>query len=200
MAHSTHEQLENAEHTQHAAHNPLDRKVAVTMAIIAAFLAAASMVSHRGHNETLRLTTEAGTYHTKEANKWAYYQAKNTLERQYEVMLMEAQKDTTKEYLKKEIDKYKGTDGKEGTLAEAKHEAEHLLDEANHFEHASHTVHGHVNWIDYGHLGLELALILSSFTLLTKQRVFWYSGMVAAVIGMGLVLFGVQGLFGMGHL
>jgi hypothetical protein len=199
MAHSTHEQLEHAEHTQHAAHNPLDRKVAMTMAIIAAFLAAASMVSHRGHTETLRLTTEADMYHTKEANKWAYYQAKNTLERQYQVNLMEAQKEKTKEHLKKEIDRYKGTGGKEGSLAEAKHEAEELRDEANHFEHASHEVHGHVNWIDYGHLGLELALVLSSITVLTKQRSFWYAGIAAAIIGVGLVLYGVQGLLHMGH-
>jgi hypothetical protein len=213
MTHSTHEHLEHAEHSQHAAHDALNRKVAMTMAIIAACLAVAAMVSHRGHTETLRLTTEANiyhtkanVYHTKSSDAWNYYQAKNILSRFYNVQLMEAKTEKAKKYLAGEIEKYKGTKSKEGELAKLKREAEklgeegeHAKHEAEHNEHLSHEVHLHVNWIDYGHLALDLALVLATITVLTKLRGFWYFGMAAAVVGVGLVLVGVLGLVDTGH-
>jgi hypothetical protein len=196
----TEHHLEHAEHAEHAAHNPLDRMVAMTMAIFAAMLAAAAMVSHRGHTETLRLTTEANIYHTKASDAWNYYQAKNTLSRQYKVLLMEPRNEKSKKYLTREITKYEGADGKKGTLAELKHKAEALTEDGDKEEHASHDVHHNVGWIDYGHLGLELALIMCAICVLTKQRGFWYTGIAAAVVGLALVLVGVAGLIQHGHL
>lgn len=213
MSHVEHP-LEHAEHAQHAAHDPLDRQVAMTMTIIAALLAAAAMISHRGHTETLRLTTEANichtkasTFHTKASDAWNYYQAKNTLARQYQVLLLETREPKAKEYLEKEVRKYEGAAGKEGKLAELKREAEKLQKEGEEWEqkaeaheHTSHEVHISVNWVDYGHLGLELALVLCSVTVLTKQRGFWYLGIAAAAAGLLLVLGGVAGLLAHGHL
>src|SRR4051812_34094187 len=69
MAHGTEHHLEEAHHAEHARHDPFDRRVAMTMAIVAAALACVTMLSHRAHNETLKNTTEA-------ANQWAYFQAK----------------------------------------------------------------------------------------------------------------------------
>lgn len=95
---NTHEHLEQAEHSQHAVHDPFDRRVAVTMAIIAALLAAVTMLSHRSHNETLqlqaeanRLVTDANIHHTRAnihqtqaADEWGYYQAKNIRRHEYQ--------------------------------------------------------------------------------------------------------------------
>src|SRR5262245_15732413 len=71
------EHLEHVEHQQHAALNPFDKRVAMTLAIVAACLAAMTMLGHRAHNETLRLRIEASDKRTQAANQWAYYQAKN---------------------------------------------------------------------------------------------------------------------------
>jgi hypothetical protein len=199
MSHTEHH-LEHAEHAQHAAHDPLDRKVAMTMAIIAAILAAAAMISHRGHTEVLRLSNQANLHHTKASDAWNYYQAKNTLSRQYKVLLMEAQSEKTREYLTKEIEKYEGTRDKKGSLAKLEHNARELTEQGEEEEHASHGVHQSVNWIDFGHLGLELALVLCSITVLTKQRGFWYVGMAAAAAGVVVVLVGVVGLLEHGHI
>src|SRR5437867_2671690 len=76
MSHGTEHHLEHAEHVQHQAHDPFDRRVAVTMAIIAAGLAGVTLLSHRGHTETLQLATEATQYHTKASDEWNFYQAK----------------------------------------------------------------------------------------------------------------------------
>src|SRR5260370_33987999 len=87
MSDGTEHHLEHAQHTQHAAHNPFDRGVAMTMAIIAAVLAGVTLVSHRGHTETLRLTSEATTFHTKASDEWNLYQAKNIRNHECQMVL-----------------------------------------------------------------------------------------------------------------
>jgi hypothetical protein len=81
----THEHLEHAEHAGHGDHgpDPFTLKVAMTMTIIAALLAAVSMLSHRKHNEALqkqgdvnRLLTDSAAYKVESSNQFAYYQAK----------------------------------------------------------------------------------------------------------------------------
>jgi hypothetical protein len=250
MSETTEQHLEHAEHAQHAAHNPLDRKVAVSMAIIAAFLAAAAMISHRGHTETLRLSTESNIHHTKASDQWAFFQATNIRDHEYKALIplmqvvqarpgTEVQQQKALKDWQAKIEEYEGiktkspknpaNDGhrgksargseeaeghsaphgegqheqattKAGKLGKIEREARGLEKQAHEFEHASHEVHQNVNWIDYGHLGLELALILASITMLTKQKAFWYTGLGAAALGIGLVLIGVTGLIRLGHL
>jgi hypothetical protein len=164
MSHGTEHHLEHAEHVQHATHNPFDRQVAMTMAIMAALLAGVTMVSHRGHNETLRLQAEANTFHTKSSDKWNYYQAKNLNSRQFQANLMmamfladkqdrEAQEKekAAMRLWKKQVDKYegegywatqvatnfRGDERKDGTKLKGGQLAE-LQDEAKAYEKKAH--------------------------------------------------------------
>lgn len=94
---NTHEHLEQAEHAEHHASDPFNQRVAVSMAIVAAILAAISMVGHRTHNKVLqlqgesnrllgevnrilsdanRVSTEAANTEVEKANLFAWYQAK----------------------------------------------------------------------------------------------------------------------------
>jgi len=75
-------------HGHGGADNPFDRKVAMTMAILAAGLAFMTMLSHRTHTETLRLETAANIKHTKAADTWAFFQAKNIRKHEYESFLL----------------------------------------------------------------------------------------------------------------
>ena len=70
------EHLEHAEHAEHASHDPFTIRVAMTMAIVAATLAAVTLVSHRAHNNTLLYQTEHGNLKVQESNAWSQYQAK----------------------------------------------------------------------------------------------------------------------------
>jgi hypothetical protein len=228
MTHGTEHHLEHAEHTQHAAHDPFDRQVAMTMAIVAAVLAGVTMASHRGHNETLRLTTEANIYHTKASDKWNYYQAKNLNSRQYQANLMfgmfvadqsgseaaEKKKAALRAWAK-QVDKYEGKGYwatqlatnfqgdkrkgskkvKSGQLADLQREAKEFEHKAEELEGQGHHVHENVNWLDFGHLGLELALVLCSVAILSKQRSFWYLGILVAAVGIGLAGYAVYGLY-----
>jgi hypothetical protein len=79
---------EEAEHASHHASDPFDRRVAMSMVVIAALLAAVKVLGHRTHTDTLNYQIEANVNHTKESDQWNYFQAKKN--RQY---LYEAQAD-----------------------------------------------------------------------------------------------------------
>ncbi len=87
MSHGTDKHLEHAEHAQHSAHDPFDRKVAMTMTMMAAILAGVTLVSHRGHTETLRLATVASSKHTEATDQWNLYQAKHIRSNEYQAFL-----------------------------------------------------------------------------------------------------------------
>src|SRR5579862_2960418 len=81
------------EETEHRL-EPFDRRVALTMTIIAAVLACVTMLSQRAHDDSLsllaeanRLTTDANIHHTEASDQWGYYQAKNSRGSQLEASL-----------------------------------------------------------------------------------------------------------------
>jgi hypothetical protein len=206
MAHgSTEHHLEHAEHVQHQAHDPFDRRVAMSMAILAAVLAGVTMQSHRAHNEVLKLQNEASQMMIKEndnitaeSDKWGYYQAKKNRQYLYEALgemlavnpkdaataegpgqaakLMARWKDRSGEYKKDAAT----IEAEARDLHEKAQEFEHKADEYR--EQAEH-VHHRADRFDYGHFGLELALVLCSVAVLTKLRGFWFTGIGIGAIG-----------------
>src|SRR5262249_11704378 len=94
MSHGPEDHIEHAEHAVHAAGDDFNRTVTMSIAIVAAVLACVTMLGHRAHNETLRLQgealelqTKASIKSTETANKWAYYQGKNTFNLLSEIAL-----------------------------------------------------------------------------------------------------------------
>jgi hypothetical protein len=183
--------LEQAEHAQHHAHDPFDRRVAMTMAILAAVLAGVTMASHRAHNETLNLHIRASANITEASDKWGYYQAKKN--RQY---MFEADASALSLSAKDAGDPMIGTRANQQiaqwkeTAATYKKDADDIKQVAENFEKASvdklkeaEAVHHKADRFDYGHLGLDLALVLCSVAVLTKQRGFWITGSAIGIIG-----------------
>jgi hypothetical protein len=168
------EHVEHVEHQQHAAHNPFDRKVAMTMAIVAAGLAAVTLLSHRSHNETLRLQTKA-------SDQWNFYQAKNIRQHEYEayiLLLGSVAKDPSKEEEAK-----KAMETWEKQIKKYKIELPRMMEEAKEMEKGSHANHQQAFYFDMGELGIELALVFCSLAVLTKRIGFWFSGMAVGILG-----------------
>ena len=67
---------EEAEHAQHHAADPFDRRVAMTMVVIAALLAGVKVLGHRTHNDTLGYQIKAGVTNTEASNLFSFFQAK----------------------------------------------------------------------------------------------------------------------------
>jgi hypothetical protein len=229
MAHGTEHHLEHAEHAAHgghgghsehsghAEHDPFNMRVAMTMAIVAAVLACVTMLSHRSHNDTLRLQneanriqTQANINHTKASDQWSYFQAKKN--RQYlnendaDMILVNADSGEERKpssratelasEMKKKAKVYKKDSEKieeeakkyVETADELQHESTEKLEE-------SHKIHLESNRFDLSELGVEMALVLCSIAVLTKQRGFWYSGIGFGLVGLAVALTALFGLW-----
>lgn len=212
-----HEHLEHAEHAEHHRADPFNQRVAVSMAIVAACLAGISMDGHRTHTRVLqlqgdsnRLRTEAATAEVEMSNLFAWYQAKKLRQAQYEISatmvdLLPTAPSTpkadagTRQKLaadwKKKAEDYNQHNDKKDNLPdleergkEAGKHADELKAKAREYRDESDYVHHQADRIDIGHLLAEVALVLCSITLLTKKRVFWYTGLMAAAVAVGLTL------------
>jgi hypothetical protein len=120
MSHGPEHHMEHAEHAAHAAGDDFNRKVTMSIAIVAAVLACVTMLGHRAHNDTLRLQgealdlqTKASIKSTETANKWAYYQGKNTFNLLSEITLdtlkVVSVRDDRKEDFKDIVNRYEDT-------------------------------------------------------------------------------------------
>jgi hypothetical protein len=194
MPHGTEHHLEEAEHSQHHAHNPFDRMVAVTMAIVAAALACVTMLSHRSHSATLQYNIQSNDNYTLAADEWSYYQAKKNRGYMYGAdaeMVAVLSRDAKNEDAARLIDKFKKrAEDYENDAKKIQNEAEWLTTKAKNLHLDSVAMHHRSNRFDLGELGVEMALVLCSVALLTKRRPFWYAGMVIGVIGFAWAMTG----------
>lgn len=177
------------------------------MAIVAALLACVTMFSHRAHNETLqrqgeanRLQTEANILHTRATDQWGFYQAKNVRAHQYRAsldLLAVLAKDGSgagrlaevEREWRKQLVKY------DQELPTIQKEAQELVHQGEEKQHQcqekleeSEAAHHRGDRFDLAELAVELALVLCSVSILTKQSVFWYCGVVVSAIGAAIAL------------
>ncbi len=171
MADELSELHENAEHG--AEHGLAG--VTISMAALAVFVAAISLMGHRMHTEEILSETLA-------TDTWAQYQAKSIRERSYEVFLDQlsvfsvqspAQAASLKEKYSKEIDRYH-------------EEMKEITEKAKEYEAEVGLVQKKGDRFDLAEVLMEAALVISSITLLTKKKAFWMMGMVLAVVGLVL--------------
>ena len=154
--------------------------VSLTMAILAVFVAAISVLGHRAHTEEIILQNRV-------TDTWAYYQAKNTQRQTTELFLdmlriSEFKDQKTAEALK---DKYQDiSKSLGGRQDEIKNEARNLEKEMD-------VERRRADRFDLGESFLEIALVVTSITLLTRKRFFWGMGFVAAAIGLVIAAFGL---------
>ncbi len=183
---NTHEHLEHAEHVAHHSSNPFDKKVAMTMAIVAATLAFVTLLSHRGHNHVLGLQSLLGTLKVQESNAWAQYQAKRLrqeLSAQTITLLNYSPEKSGKlneelERLKKVVNKYKEE------LKEISNTAKDFQKKAKDTEAEIEFSHHQTDRVDASHLGVELGLVLCSIAVLTKRKSFWFGGIAVTLLGL----------------
>jgi hypothetical protein len=158
------------EHAEHAK-EPFDKKVAVTMAIIAALLAVDGVMGHL-------LTTEELLLQQKASDQWSYYQAKSIRRYNSEVASdffkgLHAEESVAK--YEKNVEKYKK-------------ESEEVSDEAKNFEAESRMKGDQAHRLDYGEVFLEIGIVFASMAILTKRNSIWYASIGSALVGMVIAL------------
>jgi len=161
------------EHAEHAREHPDLAPVTLTMAVLAVLVATVSLLGHRTHTEEIILQN-------KVTDQWAYYQAKNIRRHNDELFAdlttVMATKDAEaaaklQEKYRAEADRYKEEQkdlDKEARVLE--NEAEHTRRKADRF--------------DLSEVFMEIALVITSITLLSSRRIFWHLGLVMAAAGV----------------
>jgi hypothetical protein len=152
------------------------RTVGVTTAIVAALLAAVTLMGHRLHTEEIVLQTKA-------ADGWAYYQAKNTRSQMYAADAKLAE--------------LAGTNG--ATVAStwsAKADQEHKqaddIRKENEERDTETVVIAHrASYFDAAEVCLEVAIVLCSLALLADNKFFWKISFIGTVTGVGLAACGL---------
>jgi hypothetical protein len=161
---------ESAEHAK----EPFDKKVAVTMAIIAAMLAVDGVMAHL-------LTTEELLLQQKASDQWSYYQAKSIRRYNSEIatdifkgLHTEATEPSAAKY-EKNIEKYKK-------------ESEEVSDKAKEFEGESKTKGDQAQRLEFGEVFLEIGIVFASLAILTKRNLIWYGSIGSALVGLVIAL------------
>jgi len=167
------------ENAEHGRENPSLAPISVTMAILAVFVAVVSLLGHRSHTGELLLQNRA-------TDQWSYYQAKNIRRHNYEMgvdllSLVEfkdkAQADKVREKYQKEAERY------------TKEQAE-IEDQAKDLEKESALEQRRANRFDLGEVFLEIALVISSLSLLSRKRFYWFLGIVSGLAGLAVAATG----------
>ena len=157
------------EHSEHA-RDPFDKRVAATMAIIAAALAVVSVMGHL-------YTTEELVNQQRASDQWSFFQGKKNREYQSEVardMLAAMKSEKSSEY--------------NATLERYKKETEQIQEKAKEFETDSHLKGRQALRFHFGEIFLEVAIVFASLAILTKRKVLWGTAIISGALGAAIAL------------
>jgi hypothetical protein len=167
------------EHAEEARHDPTLKPVSLTMAVLAVLLAVVTLLGHRAHTESVLLQARA-------SDQWAYYQAKGTRRHTYEMFA-----DLMSTITSKDPAKADQARGKYIEQARAyRDEQQEIQDKAQEFEQEARLAERKANRFNLGEVFLEIALVITSITLLSSNRSYWMMGLVFAAIGVVLAATG----------
>ena len=152
-----------------------ERRIALTMAVLAACLALVTLMGHRLHTEEVILQT-------KVVDGWAYYQAKNTRSQMYGADARLA-----------EIQGPAGADISRAWTAKATQEreqAEQVRADTEKLDATTEHTAKRANYFDASEVFLEISIVLCSVALLTRSKRFWQVSFVSAAIGVAAAAMG----------
>jgi hypothetical protein len=166
------EAMEAHEHAEHAEHatEPFNRKVAGTMAIIAAALAVVGILGEFK-------TTEELLNQQKASDQWAYYQAKSI--RRYE---SEIARDLLSAMKGEKATEY------QGNAEKYKKDGEEIQEKAKELEHESEVNGQKAVRLHLGGIFLEIGIVFASLAILAKRPPLWAASIALAVVGASIAL------------
>jgi hypothetical protein len=155
-------------------------RISLAISILAVLVAMVTVLSHRSHTEAVLLQSRAG-------DQWNEYQAKKirseTLSNFVDLLALQPVSDAgavarkRAEYAAK-IQKWSGDLAEEQkTAREFEAEVQQAEKKAGRF--------------DLGEALLQIAVVLSSITLLTRQRTYFIFGLALGIAGLGVALAGM---------
>jgi hypothetical protein len=174
MAEEAHEELSDLNESAEEGRQPRLAPVSLTMAVLAVLVAITTLLGHRSHTEEIVLQT-------KSSDQWAYYQAHNMRGYSYEAILDELQFIPTRDRAAED----KAREKYQAALEHERERTKEIAEEARKLEAEARFREHRGDRFDLGEGLLEAGLVITSITLLTRRRGFWYAGCIVA--GLGIV-------------
>jgi hypothetical protein len=171
------EAQELQEHAEHGSHESALRPVAFTMSLLAVLVAVTTVLGHRTH-------TEAVLNQNKATDQWNFYQAKKirsndtALAADLLSIVTVADKAAANKIAKSYADHQEKWSE---DLKQAQEKAEALETNVEQAE-------ARADRFDLAEALLEIGLVITSVTLLTRRRAYWYLGMAFSVGGIASAL------------
>ena len=167
------EATELQEHAEHGAHEASMRPVAFTMSLLAVLVAVTTVLGHRTH-------TEAVLDQNKATDQWNFYQAHK----------IRANETALANDLLSAVSIGDKAAAARLTKSYADHQAKwaddlkNEQDQAEALETKVERAEAHADRYDLAEALLEIGLVITSVTLLTRRRVYWYLGIVFSIGGI----------------
>ena len=158
--------------------DPMEKTIGVLASVLAVILAIVTIVSHRAHTDAVLFKSDAN-------DKWAFYQAKKIKFHSLELGVdlfnaMPARGPAVEQAIAKyEKEKKRYSRESDEAQEDARREdakAEHVEKQALHF--------------DFGEGLLEIGLVLTSLYFIARSKLFPTIGVISAVIGVGMTVWG----------
>ncbi len=167
------EAQELQEHAEHGAHESSLRPVAFSMSVLAVLVAVTTVLGHRTH-------TEAVLDQNKATDQWNEYQAHKIrsndtfLAADLLTVVSVADKSAAEKILKSYADHQ----------AKWADQTKDDMEKAEALETKVEQAEARADRFDLAEALLEIGLVITSVTLLTRSRIYWYFGMVFALGGI----------------
>lgn len=156
------------------------RQVALTTAVFAVILAIASLGGNNAMKEMLLAQQQA-------SDQWAFYQAKAIREHLYKGQRMRAEADLIERGsgMKPEAKKHYETLLKNLGTEESRYrdEKKEVEQEAKKLEHERDISKGKDPYFDFAEVLLQIAIVMSSISILSVSRPMYYFAVIVAILG-----------------
>ncbi len=164
---------EGAEH----AHQHGEKRLGLTMAIVAVLLAMATLLGHRAHTEEVVLQGERNT-------QWVNFDTKRmqrTLHEDFAVLSasLPGAQEKAAEFKEKARLEREGEPGKDG--APAKEGTDKIRERALELDAEMKLTQRRANYYDGAELFLEISIVLCSIALLAEMKIFWKLSFITTI-------------------
>ena len=149
------------------------RPVAFTMSVLAVLVAITTVLGHRTH-------TEAVLYQGKASDQWNEYQAHRIRAHETDLALdLQSYSPIADKAKAAELSKKYA-----GELAKREETSKDDKEKAEAFDKRVEQAELRANRFDLGEALLEIGLVITSVTLLTRSRIYWYFGILFSLAGV----------------
>ncbi len=168
---------EMREHAERGAHEATLRPVAFTMSVLAVLVAVTTVLGHRTQTEAILFANQA-------TDTWNEYQAHKI--RSNDTALEEDLLHVTA--VSDKAGAAKTADGYAQHMKKWDEEEKQEQDQATALEAKVEQAEARSDRLDLAEVLLEVALVITSITLLTRSRIYWYVGLACSGIGAALAV------------